>query len=257
MCTVSWLYEDGGYQLLCNRDERHARKAALPPRVRQRRGVLSIAPVDGDHGGSWIGVNQFGLSLCLLNRYQGEAEAAKEYTSRGRLLIELLDSSSRAQAQERIRRIGLKSFRPFTLLALEPGKPCLLVQWTGRDYLVEGDGERIALLVSSSYDPEGVTLSRRQLFDRLVAAAANKIDGRSLYSFHASHVPAASAYSTCMHREDARTVSFSWIKVAPAGVEFLYHPDSPCTAAPTGPAGHRLEVNCNSGNRPARRAGGL
>ena len=39
------------------------------PRIGDVRGVSFVAPIDGDHGGSWIGVNQFGLTLCLLNRY--------------------------------------------------------------------------------------------------------------------------------------------------------------------------------------------
>lgn len=68
MCTVSWLHKAKGYVLLCNRDERHTRKPALGPRISERNGISFIAPVDGDHGGSWIGVNQFGLTLCLLNR---------------------------------------------------------------------------------------------------------------------------------------------------------------------------------------------
>jgi uncharacterized protein with NRDE domain len=94
MCTVSWIHQDGGYQLLCNRDERCARKPALPPRLQGRGEVRFIAPVDGEHGGSWIGVNQFGLSLCLLNRYQDrERETTEPMVSRGLVLLELLDSS--------------------------------------------------------------------------------------------------------------------------------------------------------------------
>src|SRR3982751_1081178 len=69
MCTVSWIRTREGYQLLCNRDERHTRRPAQAPTVREDQGVQFIAPIDGDEGGSWIGVNQFGLTLCLLNRY--------------------------------------------------------------------------------------------------------------------------------------------------------------------------------------------
>src|SRR6185312_11981515 len=69
MCTVSWIHAREGYQLLCNRDERHTRRPAQAPTVRQNGGVRFIAPIDGEEGGSWIGVNEFGLTLCLLNRY--------------------------------------------------------------------------------------------------------------------------------------------------------------------------------------------
>ncbi len=45
MCTVSWTRQDGGYRLFCNRDEKHTRRIALPPAVRERRGVRFIAPL--------------------------------------------------------------------------------------------------------------------------------------------------------------------------------------------------------------------
>src|SRR5215470_2366098 len=110
MCTVSWIAEENGYQLFSNRDERHTRKPALPPAVREQRGIRFVTPIDGDHGGSWIGVNQFGLSLCLLNRYQNEAVSSDgvfDYTSRGLLLLELIDCRSGARMQSRIEQMDL------------------------------------------------------------------------------------------------------------------------------------------------------
>jgi uncharacterized protein with NRDE domain len=227
MCTVSWLYEDGGYQLFSNRDERHTRKPALPPRIDERRGVQFIAPLDGEHGGSWIGVNQFGLSLCLLNRYYAETAAGQSYTSRGLLLTELLACRSRAQVQSRIGQMELTRFQPFTLLALEPEPTAFVWQWTGSELMLAHDAEAMLPLISSAYDLPQVNRARRQYFNDLVAQAG-KLEAQLLYSFHTSHVPVASAYSTCMHRQDARTVSFSTVKVARGAIEFFYHPAAPC-----------------------------
>ncbi|MBI4909752.1 MAG: hypothetical protein HY820_39405, partial [Acidobacteria bacterium] len=64
---MSWLHDTDGYQVLCNRDEKKTRRKALPPVVNTRQGVRYIAPADGDHGGTWIAVNDRGLTLCLLN----------------------------------------------------------------------------------------------------------------------------------------------------------------------------------------------
>lgn len=231
MCTVSWIHEDDGYQLFCNRDERHTRRPALSPRIAEQRGVRFIAPVDGDHGGSWIGVNQFGLSLCLLNRYQGESrvDAPVIYTSRGLLLNELMNCRSRDEVPSRIEAADLTRYQPFTLLALEPESSPLVLQWTGRECVIERSGEVMMPLTSSSFDPPGVSASRHQHFNNLVAASG-KIDAHLLYRFHSNHSPAASAYSTCMHRYDARTVSFSRIKVTRRDIEFYYHPNSACTS---------------------------
>jgi hypothetical protein len=235
MCTVSWIFQSGGYRLYCNRDEKHTRQVALPPAVREKEGVRFVAPLDGDYGGTWIGVNQYGLSLCLLNRYQDEAgfsSGAAEYLSRGFLPAEFMDCPTRWQTRNRIERLDLRRYRPFTIVVLEPEPPPLLIHWTGRGLLFESNGETAIPLVSSSYDPEGVRRSRRRHFEGLLKESG-KVDGRLLERFHRSHFPTASAYSTCMHRDDARTVSFSKINVTGDDIEFTYHADSPCVGART------------------------
>src|SRR5438093_338902 len=51
-----------------------------------------------------------------------------------------------------------------------------------------------------------------------------------LHDFHRSHAPVPSAYSPCMHREDASTMSFSCIQVTNRSIELSYLPHSPCLA---------------------------
>lgn len=229
MCTVSWLHTGDGYHLLCNRDERHTRKAALAPFVQQQQDVHFIAPVDRDHGGSWIAVNEFGLAFCLLNRYPSESchnEERREYRSRGLLLMELVDCRDSMEARSRIDRFKLEEFPPFTLAMLAPAEPSLLIHWTGCDALLEYNSDAMPL-VSSSFNQRGVGICRKRLFERMVAEQGH-INIRGLLDFHSSHWPAPSAYSPCMHREDAATVSFSWIKVGEDGIEFFYLPFAPC-----------------------------
>ncbi len=72
MCTVSWLLHDAGYEVFFNRDEQKGRAIANPPAVFDREGTRYMMPVDPDGGGTWIAMNQHGLSLCLLNYYQGD-----------------------------------------------------------------------------------------------------------------------------------------------------------------------------------------
>src|SRR5438309_2244805 len=49
-----------------------------------------------------------------------------------------------------------------------------------------------------------------------------------LYWFHRSHGEEANAYSPCMHRGDAETVSFSWTVVTREEIRFTYSPAAPC-----------------------------
>ena len=57
------------------------------PAASERGGVRYIAPVDSDCGGTWIAANEFGVSVCLLNRGNGHGPLAAE--SRGLLVDEL------------------------------------------------------------------------------------------------------------------------------------------------------------------------
>jgi hypothetical protein len=221
MCTVSWVHTDAGYHLLCNRDEKRTRRAALPPRVERFDGMTGIAPRDGDLGGTWIAANEFGVSLCLLN---GTPRAAAQ--SRGHLLLSLIGVRSTVEAYERIESMELSPYAPFTVAVIEPEKPAAVVEWDGaRRFRVEDSG----LLVSSSFDADGVKAARQREFSRLVAG---QVTPDSLYSFHESHGRHAGPYSPCMHRPDAETVSFSWVTVSRQSVSFFYAPGSPCRIGP-------------------------
>ena len=97
MCTISWIHDKDGYQLLCNRDEKLTRKSALEPRLAVRNGTRFLAPVDGDFGGTWIATNEFGVSVCLLNGANltgSEIHAATPGRSRGLLLLDLISLPS-------------------------------------------------------------------------------------------------------------------------------------------------------------------
>lgn len=232
MCTVSWLRQPEGYVLLCNRDERHQRKPAGGPRPGRVRGVSFVAPIDGDHGGSWIGANEFGLTLCLLNRYGDWApDLARVYNSRGLLLTDLLDCRRSEVVTERLGGIDLEAFQPFTLLALTAAEPALLFDWTGFESTIQPDAEAQMPLTSSSISSRVVDL-RRQLFAKM-ASQGETLDVDMLRQFHCSHIPERGPGSICMHREDAATVSLSIVTVSLAGVEFVYQPGAPCHKART------------------------
>jgi len=57
---------DGRYLLGMNRDERIARGAGSPPEVRECGGTKAVYPSDGNCG-TWIGANDHGMALTLLN----------------------------------------------------------------------------------------------------------------------------------------------------------------------------------------------
>jgi hypothetical protein len=229
MCTVTWTRTADGYHLLCNRDELHTRRPAQPPRRLTYKGVATLAPTDGDHGGTWIGVNAFGLTLCLLNRYQDAREAdGRDYASRGQVVTELLSSGSTAEVCSRLRKFDFRRFRPFSLVALTSRESALYATWDGRKAAFETHADARRPLVSSSYDDAAAAAARSALFAELTRGATGEPEVAALRAFHRSHAPRRGPLSPCMHRADARTVSFSEIAVSATAVSFAYFPQSPC-----------------------------
>lgn len=223
MCTVSWIYQDRGYHLFCNRDEKHTRRPALKPQSLTRDGMRFVAPIDGDFGGTWIAVNELGLSLALLNR----GLASPEQLSRGLLIMNLIASPTLSDVAERFTARDLSDFAAFTLLGLAPGMPAALFTWNGRDSGVVDDADMYMPLVSSSVDPEACAVQRRAAFESIRAKSPELRPG-ALLAFHRSHSPAPSAHSVCMHRDDAQTVSFTWVTVDGGGANMYYAAGSPC-----------------------------
>jgi hypothetical protein len=252
MCTVSWLRDADGYDLFFNRDEKRSRLAAAPPTPRKVGSTTVLAPIDGEAGGTWLAANEHGLTLALLNGYLGNDSAAPPaggWTSRGHLVLRLADCSTVTALVDRLEATDLASFRSFHLAAfdLQTGT---LASW--RDAALElSDGDSFsAPLISSSYRYEDVSQSRRERFREFETAGSGpRVE--TMLAYHRSHHPERGAYSACMHREDARTVSFTWIRAEAGEVRMRYSPDSPCRGWPPGPP---LVLSTSSGNARARAA---
>jgi hypothetical protein len=128
--------------------------------------------------------------------------------------------------------LDLRPFSPFSLVILEPGRSAILARWDGSQLVIDPAGDAHMPLTSSSYDAEGVRRSRLNEFANRLSPA-RPLDPDLLYRFHSSHGATPNAYSTCMHRSDAETVSFSWVVVTREAIRFLYSPGAPCQSRPT------------------------
>ena len=119
MCTASWLLEPTGYQVFFNRDEQKGRAKALPPQQFSAVGDVSfLMPVDPVGQGSWIATNEFGLTLCLLNYYQGQTPSG-ELISRGQLVKSFAHYSSAEQLIQDFEKLSYQHFAPFTLVIFD------------------------------------------------------------------------------------------------------------------------------------------
>ncbi|MCX7017196.1 MAG: NRDE family protein [Candidatus Sumerlaeota bacterium] len=71
MCTATLHRSEDSLLLTMNRDELHSRAPEIPPAIRAGDPAW-MAPTDSQAGGTWIGVNDRGLAVCLLNAYWPE-----------------------------------------------------------------------------------------------------------------------------------------------------------------------------------------
>lgn len=224
MCTVTWSATSDGYLLFFNRDERRSRVEALPPRLESSGGSSWLAPRDAEAGGTWVAVNDRGLTVGLLNLYQAEAAlpSREGKTSRGLLVRSLASSPDLEAAAAGLLAHDLTLFMPFTLVVASPTGEVRRFDWDGRE---AGEWRPASPpIVSSGHDVVGATAARQRLF----AGLGDKPDFADLLAFHGSHEPAKGAYSPCMHRADAKTVSLTAVRVSRGAVEMAYAAGSPC-----------------------------
>lgn len=228
MCTISWFYHRNGYEVFFNRDEQISRPKAIPPEVKTTNPVRGIMPLDPQGGGTWIAVNHFGCTFALLNYYQGRLPKGK-LLSRGGIIPALLAVSSVDQVADILRQMNLNKYAPFSLLFFSLRNNAEMVQiplfrWTGKE-LAKGD--TTSPLISSAINYESVLEQRLLLYKSRILCQSGEPTPEDFYQLHQSHEPKKSAYSVCMHREDAKTVSLSHISVG-KGITFKYLDGSPC-----------------------------
>ena len=232
---MTWLERSAGYEVFFNRDERRTRKPASPPRLAIAEGTRFLAPADGDFGGSWIAVNEHGLTLALQNGYVALDDVAHEpaegFVSRGLLLTSLAGARTKDEMLRRLDAQDLHRFRSFLLALFDADGAPSLVRWLRGTRDV--DPAPSMPLVSSSFETLDVRRSREQVFAEL--ALEHPTDPLELrLAYHESHRPARGPASVCMHRPEAHTVSFSRVEVDAHEVRFHYTAASPCRGRPRG-----------------------
>lgn len=228
MCTATWLWDDEGYWLFFNRDERRTRERAQPPACFERDGLAYLAPRDGDAGGTWLAVNETGLCVALLNYYDAPAAPvapSASFTSRGLLVASLATMTRLVELERGFAALEMHRYRPFTLLALTP-REAALFEWTGSS--LRRLPEPTPRLLSSSGHDAPTSYRRR----REVLATVEPNSPPALRQFHRSHQPERGAFSPCMHRADASTVSFSVVRVGRQRVSIEYADGPPCVTKP-------------------------
>lgn len=132
MCTVVILRSpDSPWPLLiaANRDEMAGRPWSPPGRHWPDR-LDVVAGRDDLAGGSWLGLNDFGMVAAVLNRLGTLGPEAGKRT-RGELVLEALDHADAVDAADALAHLDGRAWRPFNLLVAD-NRDAFLLTSAGR-----------------------------------------------------------------------------------------------------------------------------
>lgn len=229
MCTVTIQRTDSGFTATMNRDEAYSRAPECKPEIRE--GTLGdwAAPFDSEKGGTWMGVNAWGVAACIMNAYQpGESllpDTTGRYRTRGEIIPALLAAGDSDAARRWIEReLKPEQYPSFTLLVAAPEQTAIY-EWFGKNVLnVSENRDEWLVRSSSGWDSADVTRWREERFSRWVAEGAPHLD--ALPAFHLLQEPGHTGRSPLMRREwsATRSITQARVRTQAARIDLRYWP---------------------------------
>ena len=227
MCTVTFIARQKGYCLGMNRDEKRTRPTGLPPKKKKVDGRAIISPSEPG-GGSWIAVNDHGATLALINWYSITAQVRGKAVSRGEVINSMSAANSPDVAHAALASLPLNRMNPFRLIGVFPVTGEIVEwRWNLRQLVRKNLPWKSQQWISSGFDEPTAQRVRSQTFHQASRQnSAGSLDW--LRRLHRSHSPKAGPFSTCMHRADAATVSYTEVAVSSRLATMRYHAGVPC-----------------------------
>jgi len=179
-------------------------------------------------GGSWVGVNERGFCLALINWYAITPAVGSGRVSRGIIIPQLLKTDDSDKARGSLGALPLHDMKPFRLIAFDPRTRQVREFSWGNQVLNEiGHPWEPGHWFSSGHDEAEAQRTRRN------AATVAWRERRAgslpwMRRLHASHAPNRGPFCFCMHRSGAATVSYTEVVVTRREARMRYHDGSLC-----------------------------
>ena len=127
MCTVTFIARQRGYYLGMNRDETLTRSAGLSPKKTTVNGRAVLCPSEPG-GGTWIALNDHGVTLALINWYSIRAHVVGEAVSRGEVVNSVSTAITPDVADSAFADFPLNRINPFRLIGFFP-QASEIIEW--------------------------------------------------------------------------------------------------------------------------------
>jgi hypothetical protein len=227
MCTVTFIARKNGYALAMNRDEKLSRVAGRPPAKKTVNGRTVLSPSEPG-GGTWIALNDSNATLALINWYSIKASVKGETVSRGKVVNAVNSAGTPDLVDSALARMSLEKTNPFRLIGFFSATGEIAEwRWNLKQLVRKNHPWKTQQWISSGFNEPAAQRVRSKEFERaLKHATAGSLAW--LRRLHRSHLPQPGPFSTCMHRDEAATVSYTEVAASPQGARMRHCAGAPC-----------------------------
>ena len=252
MCTVTFIARKTGYALGMNRDEQLSRVVGLPPAKKTINGCALLAPSEPG-GGTWIALNDAGITFALINWYSITARVKGETVSRGKVVNAACAAKTPDVTAATLARLPLQRINPFRLIGVFPVTSEIIEwRWDLKNLARQKHQWQNQQWISSGFDEPAAQRVRSRTFR--AALKQNSVGNLDwLRRLHRSHTPQSGPFSTCMHRTGAATVSYTEVAIFRTKALMNYHVGSLCIGDAIKPLKLSLKLDPFSFNNPAKQ----
>jgi uncharacterized protein with NRDE domain len=238
VCTLvfAWqVFPEAPVVAAANRDERVDRPSEPPARRDWSR--PTVAPVDAEAGGTWIGYNDAGVFTSITNRWTGEPLAGER--SRGLLVRDVLGEGS-AEAGARLveRAVEAHEYEGFNLVVAD-AKAAVYLEWDGGLRVWNFDpGLHVVVNVGvdGRYAMGGPQADRAEDQGHNADAVRTALqpepdEGSRAWLDRAATVVGDHDFGVCVHGDGYGTRSSSLVRLGPSLREYEFAAGPPCETA--------------------------
>lgn len=172
MCTIVILRRpEHPWPLIlgANRDESQGRPWLPPARHWPDRDNV-VAGLDELGGGTWLGVNDYGVVAAVLNR-PGTLGPAPNKRSRGELPLEALDHAEASVAAEALSHLDPAAYRPFNMMIADAREAYWIAARKGENRIhVEEVPEGLSMLTAHDLNDDAGSARQRHHRPKFSAA---------------------------------------------------------------------------------------
>jgi hypothetical protein len=210
MCTVVFIPGEKEVYFGSLRDESPKRPRAAKPEISEVNGISFLSPKDPMAGGTWIGVNNTGNVIILLNgAFENHQRKSYYRKSRGLIVSELLLSKVPVIEWN---LIDMEDIEPFTLIVWSDNNLFQLV-WDGRErYRIHLDETLPYIWSSATLYNMDAKAKREELFQNWIAMSP-PVSKLSVLNFFKAYSDNENGFM--MNRQEiTKTLSFSFIELS-------------------------------------------